>query len=503
MKKEICIASPCGMHWFNTPLTAELFGSAPMRPVARQPLWVCASFQEAGFSVSYLPLYDLYPVSADLHKEKEHITKMESDVLIISPEVLTSTTTYYSCGRLASAYKEKNPSGTVVLSGYHASTLPEQTLEELEVDVIAPYELLLMGQGRMLIEDLLEEREPTSRGVTFRGADGRIHTQEPGPSVVEDLSTLPPPAYSLLLPWFKDISHDSPAWINLVTSRGCPFSCAYCSSIPSPQFRKIRFLSPESVEREVDKIQKTFGKAVCWEAVYDEFYAFDLDHVRRMNSVFKERDILFSLVFGRCTHFSNQIAEVLTEHTKGIIFGAESCNQASLDAVNKNQSFQDILTALKIAKEHDLTTVLQWIVGLPRETSATIYQTLVTMNRLYTSGLCDRIDIQMLVPFPWTDIFENSARYDLEILSRRWDEYNELGYYPVYRTETLSRHQIWSYFLFAQLSNIYARALRKNFPKDVYKADIPEIIQYFNETPEDLLKEAYVKTLFDMNGGRE
>lgn len=501
MTKDMCVVSPSGVHWYLTPLTSELMQSESMKPLARQPLWVCAVLEEAGFSVSYLPFHDLYPVSCDPAAENKYISQVESPVLLICPELLTSTTTYYNCGRIARMYKKVHPSGKVVLSGHHASTLPEAVLTELEVDVIAPYELLLNRDVvTPLVEELLQGKDPSCKGVFFKGEDNRIHQQPPVSPVVEDLSALPPPAYKLLLPYFKEISKGCPAWINLVTSRGCPFTCAYCSSVPSPAFRRVRYLSGESVQREIDEIRKAFKKDIFWEAIYDEFYAYNLEHVTTMNTVFTQEDIIFSLVFGRCTHFPSDIAEILQHHTEGIIFGAESCNQASLDIIRKNQTFDQVLAALKTAKEYNLTTILQWIVGLPAETPSTIYKTLTTLNRLYMSGLTDRVDIQMLVPFPWTDMYKHPEEFGITIMSEQWNEYNELGYYPVYCTDTLSRDQIWAYFLYANLTNIYGRARRKYFKRDLYKTDMAQINKYFEEKPGDELKNTFLKELFDKGG---
>lgn len=501
MTKDICVVSPSGVHWYLTPLTSELMQSEPVKPLARQPLWVCAVLEEAGFSVSYLPFHDLYPTSCDPAAEKHHLSQVKSPVLLICPELLTSTTTYYNCGRIAHLHKEAHPSGKVVLSGEHASTLPEAALTELEVDVIAPFELLLNKEVAIpLVEELLQGKDPSVEGVFFKGSDGRIHQQPPVSPVVEDLSALPPPRYELLLPYFKEISRGCPAWINLVTSRGCPFTCAYCSSVPSPEFRRVRYLSCESVQKEIDKIRKAFKKDIFWEAIYDEFYAYNLEHVTKMNTVFTQEDITFSLVFGRCTHFTPDIAEILQHHTKGIIFGAESCNQASLDIIRKNQTFNQVLAALKTAKKHNLTTVLQWIVGLPAETISSMYRTLATINRLYTSGLTDRVDIQMLVPFPWTDMYKHPEKFGITIMSELWNEYNELGYYPVYCTDTLTRDQIWTYFLYANLTNIYGKVLRKHFKRDLYSADTTEINQYFEEKSEDVLKSAFLRELIEKGG---
>jgi radical SAM superfamily enzyme YgiQ (UPF0313 family) len=495
--KEILVVSPTPPHWYLSPVTSELVQSKTIKPISRQPLWVCAVLEEAGFSVHYLPLQDLYPTSCDPAVEKELVNRFDCPVMILFPRLLTSTSTYYNCGRIASVYKETT-SGKVVLSGYHASTLPEETLSELDVDIIAPFEFLLNSQQTTpLLEALLQDKEPTCHGI-FLKRNGKICRQPPASPVVEDLTALPPPKYTMLSPYLEQISRSDSIWIDIVTSRGCPFKCAYCSSIPTREYHTVRYLSSENVAAEIDEAKKAFGSKVLWEAIYDELFAYNKEHLLQMKQVFEEKDIKFSLAFGRCSLFSKEIAEIMSQYTEGVVFGAETCNQLSLDMVHKKQTFDDVITALKIAKEYCLTTVLQWMVGLPGETTSTIYKTLSTMTRLYTSGLADRIDVQILVPFTWTDIYRNPQQFGIDIHSRKWDEYNELGYYPVYCTDTLSRQQIWSYFLYTHLTNIYARALRNLFPRDVYKSSLEHIAAYFSDN--QLYKSAFLQDLFEHGG---
>lgn len=498
---EILVVSPTSPHYYLSPLTAELSVSRAVKPVSRQPLWVCAVLEEAGFSLQYLPLQDLYPLSCPPEREREHLKQRDCEVMVLSPELLTSTSTYPICGRIAHTYKELNPSGKVVLTGDHASTLPEATLTELEVDVIAPFEFLLNREyAASLLEALLRDKEPSCKGIWFK-SNGRIRQQPEVSPVVEELSALPPPSYSLLSPYSEEISRGDRIWVDVLTSRGCPFRCAFCSSIPAEEFHRIRYQSPGGVAAEIDEIRRAFGNSnVFWEGIYDELYAFDIEHLQRMNKVFEEKDVKFSLVFGRCSPFSRDIAHIISNHSEGVIFGAETCNQTSLDLLHKGQTFEQVITASRIAKESSLTTVLQWIVGLPGETTSTIHRCLATINRLYASGLADRIDIQMLVPFPWTDIYKNPERIGLHIESREWEEYTELGSYPVYSTDTLTRQQIWSYFLYAHLISIYGRVMRKYFKQDLSTASQEECVTYFEERPEDSYNALFIKNLFDHGG---
>ncbi len=122
----------------------------------------------------------------------------------------------------------------VVTGGTHPSFLPEKTLAETAVDYV------VLGEGELTFRALIEGYNSGRGlaeidGIAFR-EDGDIHIRR-RTSWIEDLDALPFPARDLL-PMEKYFQTKVPMGLHwrkrrntpVISSRGCPFQCPFCSS---------------------------------------------------------------------------------------------------------------------------------------------------------------------------------------------------------------------------------------------------------------------------------
>ncbi len=143
------------------------------------------------------------------------------------------------------------PDATIVLGGYHPTALPERLLAHPAVDCV------LRGDGEASLPALaraLVNQKPleTVPGIGFRREDGRYYLAPP--AFVDNLDTLPPPAYDLADMGYY--SRRGKSSIVLSTSRGCPLQCSYCctgaaSAIP---YRR------RSVDHVMQEIRQVAGR---------------------------------------------------------------------------------------------------------------------------------------------------------------------------------------------------------------------------------------------------
>jgi anaerobic magnesium-protoporphyrin IX monomethyl ester cyclase len=166
----------------------------------------------------------------------------------------------------------------IVLGGPHVSVLPEESCEKPYVDVV------VRGEGEEAwidISDRLEaylqdqpvystqafmhpenEMFKECLGVTFKTSDGRIHNN-PDRQPIADLDSLPWPAYHLfkmekytnLQPATDHV--DGARSFSIMTSRGCPYRCTFCSQSIMPI--KWRSRSPENVLAEWRHLVEDLG----------------------------------------------------------------------------------------------------------------------------------------------------------------------------------------------------------------------------------------------------
>lgn len=148
--------------------------------------------------------------------------------------------------KVAEAVKRYHPSCKIVMGGHHPTALPLSVMQNQAVDFI------LRGEGETSMPLLAKALKTGGKladvpGIVFRKPDGRIHIDNPAWTANSDL--MPPPAAHLIKHRFYRRKNKSSMVI--VTSRGCPFKCSYCSvgaNSPLPYRRR----SVESVMHEIE-----------------------------------------------------------------------------------------------------------------------------------------------------------------------------------------------------------------------------------------------------------
>jgi len=155
---------------------------------------------------------------------------------------------------------------TVVVGGPDPANYLDEYLSR-GADVIA------IGEGELTLEDLvphlarhgLDGLDLVS-GVAFRGANGQIVRTEPRP-MIADLDAQPfPDREAIDLPAYIDVwrEHHGMGSVSLITARGCPFTCTWCSHSVFGYSHRRR--SPTNVVDEVEHIVETYHPDLLWYA---------------------------------------------------------------------------------------------------------------------------------------------------------------------------------------------------------------------------------------------
>ena len=212
-------------------------------------------------------------------------------------------------------------------------------------------------------------------GVTWQDAEGGVRAQPAtGRSTGISISGPSRTARASRLDFVESMPLDVPAVLSLErfttmqTSRGCPWPCVFCD-IPIFNEGKWRSRSPEHVLAEFEQLKKDGYGAVYF--VDDHF----LLQPKRIEAICKGIDRAAASTIqwgceGRVDSVCMQLFPAMAKaHCRTLMFGIESGSQKILDRLKKEQTLEQIETAVRAAKKAGIEIVHGFfVVGNPDET---------------------------------------------------------------------------------------------------------------------------------------
>jgi anaerobic magnesium-protoporphyrin IX monomethyl ester cyclase len=292
----------------------------------------------------------------------------------------------------------------LVAGGAHTTVRPQETLEH-------GFDVALVGEAEHSlprIAEWLEGRDDitTIPGTVFRQRDGTIGYGL-GSQSIGNLDDVAPPylAQSLFDPFWYDPSAQDTAPGGILTSRGCPAKCTFCSNAVTG--RAFRYRSASNVTQEINAWNARCGieHFPCWD---DALTAKPMRLFELCEAI--ERDVHFAFTFGAITRANMVTPELLRAMCRvGLIhvnFGVESGDDEILRAIKKGLRTDQVVRALEWAKEEGLTTACNFMLGFPQETPVELERTLRFMERI--APLVDAFSTMgVVVPFPGTPMYDD------------------------------------------------------------------------------------------------
>ena len=281
-----------------------------------------------------------------------------------------STTSYPYAKILARQIRAVNPTVKLAFGGVFASL--NASLVKLQCPEV---DFVCRGDGEQLLLDLLKNLEDPSgvESVTW-AKDGKV-VENPNRKPDRNLDQWPfPDRESLPLDFVESMPLDVPAVLSLErfttmqTSRGCPWTCVFCD-IPIFNEGKWRSRTPEHVIAEFKLLQQQGYGAVYF--VDDHF----LLQPKRIEAICKGlNDENITIQWG-CEGRVDSVAQHLfpamaKAHCRTLMFGLESGSQRMLDRLRKEQTLEEVRTAVTNAKKAGIEIVHGFfVVGIPDETA--------------------------------------------------------------------------------------------------------------------------------------
>ncbi len=328
----------------------------------------------------------------------------------------------------------------LVLGGPHPSVLPAESAERPEVDLVVRGEgediwldisnvvdgLLAAGADATAGRILDPQADPFADlfGVTYQTADGQMHHNPDHPPVA-DLDALPWPAYHLFkMERYTNLqpatdSIEGARSFSLLTSRGCPYRCTYCSQSIMPQQWRAR--SPQNVLAEWRHLVEDLGAQEI--GVLDDTANVRMQRLMDLSDLLIENNldhVPWIFVNGIRANLVNRelLARMKAAGLKRTAFGVESGDPEILAALNKKIDMETIRQAFRDAKMVGLETIGFFIIGLPGETEETMERTIrfaIELDPMIAN-------FSMMTPFPGTQVYE-MVKENGHFLMKDWDDY--------------------------------------------------------------------------------
>jgi len=328
-----------------------------------------------------------------------------------SPEIVGMTTFTEARGNALKAVaiaKEINPRVKTILGGVHATVMYQQIMENYPaVDIIC------RGESERTIVELFQALGNGDdlckvRGIVYR-QDGEIVVTEEREQIT-DLDALPFPNYDDLdLKKYKDtyVSWKPKPAAPIITSRGCPFSCSYCSA--RSIWRNWRPRSIDNVLDEIEWVVSQYGYKII--IIGDDIFTIDKARTKELcQGILNRRLHIEWRAATRADSVSPEMLELMKEAgCQFLSFGVESGSPTVLKNLNKKQKIEDVVNAFAWCKKVGIKTICNVMIGAPGETRATIEETKNLIRKTRPSDL----SVAVLRIYPGTALWKQAQEEGL------------------------------------------------------------------------------------------
>src|SRR6202522_4162717 len=230
-------------------------------------------------------------------------------------------------------------------------------------------DVVVLGEGEVTTEELLPvlragSRESLQRvdGIAFRDSDGNIIQTKPREQL-RDIDAQPWPDREAIdvgqyvATWRK---HHGTGSVSLITARGCPYHCRWCSHQVFGKTHRRR--KPASVADELEWLIKRYQPDMAWMA--DDVFTIHPGWLSQYADELKRRRLRLPFeCISRADRLNPRVVETLAEMgCFRVWIGSESGSQRVLDAMERGVTVEQVQSAVALCRSRGIQTgmFLMW-----------------------------------------------------------------------------------------------------------------------------------------------
>jgi radical SAM superfamily enzyme YgiQ (UPF0313 family) len=380
--KKIILIEPAGAQ-------ANVFAKF-MRLPLMGPLYLGTILDQAGYNVK------VYNENVLGRKVKD--SELSADILSLTLLTPSASRGY----EIARRFKTLNPHGKVIIGGVHATFNKEEAIKH--ADQVA------IGEGEERIIEMIE---------------GKINDRFVYGDNFEDIKNAPSPDFKLL------VKNNRLNIYPLITSRGCPFDCDFCSV--TQMFGRRYRTNP--INRVIEDCKKLDGKRVF---IYDDNFTANVKRSHELMDRLISEGISMkwsAQVRVDVARDENLVSKMAKAGCKRVYVGFESVNPKTLENFNKKQSVADIEKSIKVFHDNNIRVHGMFIFGSDEDDKDVFEPTLDFCNQ----NQIDTVQYMALTPLPGTYTY-NQLKKEGRLLHHDWERYD--GMHVVFKPKKMTPFEL-------------------------------------------------------------
>lgn len=336
-----------------------------------------ADYDPNGKNLTSIQMYEGYnKVVEELEKFSHGVwDEIEEVIREYNPEYLgvsVYSSSLKSAIKTIKIARSINSNVIVMVGGAHASICPD------DFDGIADY--VMQFEGEKTILDVVNGR--VDKGIVFGER-------------IADIDSLPIIDYTLLHNIEKYKKRDLSM---LISTRGCPYACKFCSS-PFLWKRRVTRKSVKRFVKEMRILKEEYGVEDFF--ITDDTFICDREWMLDFCNRVKELNVTW-----RCLGRIDQMESDLLDKMYGagcrnVKLGIESGSQRILDMIDKKITVEQVLDISNLLAEKNINWSAYFMIGLPSETEEDIRKTQELIKKISANN----ITLSIYTPFPKDQLF--------------------------------------------------------------------------------------------------
>lgn len=389
----------------------------------------------------------------DCGVENNWIAKLKASLKNFSPDIIGITGFSYAYRYLYQIIKKVKATTKIpiILGGPHVSATKNKILKDTKIN------FAMYGESETSLIDFLKvfsQKIPDfSKVKNLIWKDKKKVIINPPAPLIHNLDQLPFPDYESFnlqaYPCFEE------KIIPIITSRGCPYGCNYCS-VRLSMGQGFRPRSPQNV---INEIKYWYQKGFTNFDFNDDCFTLDIKRAEDICDLIIKNKLKIKFQLYNGIRVNNITLKLLKKLKKAgcffIAYGCESGSQKTLDRIKKNITLKQVTDAVKLTNQAKIKQAVNFIIGHQDETYQDAQKTLSFAKSLD----CNYVNFYNLVPYPGTEVYDWAIKHAHFLIPKNQYlknvSYRDIN--PIFETKEFTKDQRIK--IMKQGFNLYERKL--------------------------------------------